>query len=61
MNMKEHYAALGETFDPHHHEAMGTVNDPTLPANYIVDELRRGFRYQGRIIRYSLVRVANPL
>jgi molecular chaperone GrpE (heat shock protein) len=26
----------------------------------IVDELRRGYRYEGRIIRYSLVQVANP-
>ena len=56
----EYYPALGETFDPHRHKAMGSVSDPTLPENHVVDELRRGYLYRGRIVRYSLVRVANP-
>lgn len=57
----EYYPALGTTFDPHLHEAFGVVANPSLPANAVAEELRRGFIYQGRVIRYSLVRVANPL
>lgn len=56
----EYRPALGACFDPYQHEAVSTVEDPTLPKNYIVDEFRRGFVYQNRILRYSQVRVANP-
>ena len=55
-----YYPAFHETFDPTIHEAMAAEHIAGLPPNTIIDELRRGFSYEGRIIRYSLVRVANP-
>ena len=56
----EHYPALGMTFDPHLHQAFSAVEMDGAGRDQIVDELRRGYRYEGRIIRYSLVQVANP-
>ena len=55
-----YYPAIGEHFDPTIHEAMGVVNNPDLPPDSVADELRRGYTYEGRVIRYSLVMVANP-
>lgn len=55
-----YYQALGQTFDPHVHEAAAIIDNPVFPANYVVEEIKRGFRYHGKIVRYSVVRVANP-
>jgi len=51
--------ALGEPFDPNLHEAV--VHEPTAdhPDNQVIGELQRGYRLHDRVIRPSLVRVAN--
>lgn len=51
--------AVGEPFDPNLHEAV--VHEPTAdhPDNQVIGELQRGYRLHDRVIRPSLVRVAN--
>ena len=51
--------AVGQPFDPNLHEAV--VHEPTAdhPANQVIGELQRGYRLHDRVIRPSLVRVAN--
>lgn len=51
--------ALGEVFDPHRHEAMARVEtsgDP--PDGTVVEEYRRGYLLDGKILRPALVAVA---
>lgn len=53
--------AVGETFDPRHHEALGTVEREDLPDQHVAEEIRRGYKLRERLLRPALVRVAsNP-
>jgi molecular chaperone GrpE len=53
--------ALGEEFDPRHHEALGTVECDDVPDQHVAEEIRRGYRLRERLLRPALVRVAsNP-
>ncbi|HET7685531.1 MAG TPA: nucleotide exchange factor GrpE [Candidatus Limnocylindria bacterium] len=51
--------ALGEPFDPNLHEAV--VHEPTAdhPDNTVIEELQRGYRLGDRVLRPSMVKVAN--
>lgn len=51
--------ALGETFDPSVHEAVSSVQDDTKGAQEIVQEYRKGYKIGSRVIRHSMVVVAN--
>ena len=52
---------VGEEFDPHMHEALGTVERDDLPDHHVAEEIRRGYRIRERLLRPALVRVAsNP-
>ena len=54
-------AAVGEEFDPRHHEALGTVEREDLPDQHVAEEIRRGYKLRERLLRPALVRVAsNP-
>jgi molecular chaperone GrpE len=54
-------AAVGEQFDPHQHEALGSVEREDLPDQHVAEEIRRGYRLRERLLRPALVRVAsNP-
>jgi molecular chaperone GrpE len=54
-------AAVGEAFDPHLHEALGSVEREDLPDQHVAEEIRRGYRLRDRLLRPALVRVAsNP-
>jgi len=54
-------AAVGQEFDPRHHEALGTVEREDLPDQHVAEEVRRGYKLRERLIRPALVRVAsNP-
>lgn len=50
--------AVGESFDPHLHEAVATELHDELPPNTVLEELLRGYRVGERIIRHSMVKVA---
>jgi len=49
---------LGQKFDPHLHQAMFEVEDPSVPAGTVVQELQGGFVIGERILRPALVGVA---
>ena len=51
--------AIGETFDPSLHEAVSSVQDPDKNAQEIVQEYRKGYKIGNRVIRHSMVVVAN--
>ena len=55
----EEIPALGETFDPSLHEAVSSVQDPDKNTQEIVQEYRKGYKIGSKVIRHSMVVVAN--
>jgi molecular chaperone GrpE len=55
----EEIKTVGEQFDPNFHEAVMHVEDENVGENIIVEELRKGYKLKDRIIRHSMVKVAN--
>ena len=55
----EEIEALGKTFDPSLHEAVSSVQDDTKGEKEIVQEYRKGYQIGGKVIRHSMVVVAN--
>lgn len=51
--------ALGEQFDPNMHNAVMHVDDESVGENTIVDVFQSGFRMGEKVIRFSMVKVAN--
>jgi molecular chaperone GrpE len=51
--------AMGQPFDPNLHEAVVHEDTAEHPDNQVIGELQRGYRLHDRVIRPSLVRVAN--
>jgi hypothetical protein len=52
--------SVGETFDPHYHEAVATEESDEHGPNTISAELLRGYRIGERVIRHSMVKVTKP-
>ena len=55
----EEIPAVGETFDPSLHEAVSSIQDSEKNAQEIVQEYRKGYKIGSRVIRHSMVVVAN--
>ena len=55
----EEIPALGEKFNPNFHNAVMHVDDENFGENEIVEEFQKGYKMGERIIRYSMVKVAN--
>ena len=51
--------ALGETFDPNRHSAVMHTDDPEAGENTIVEVFQQGFLCGEKVIRFSMVKVAN--
>ncbi len=51
--------AVGTPFDPEVHEAVGMVTDETLGEKIIKEEYRKGYKIGSKVIRHSMVVVAN--
>lgn len=51
--------ALGEQFDPEFHNAVMHVEDEEQEENIIVEEFEKGFKMGDKVIRFSMVKVAN--
>ena len=51
--------AVGETFDPELHEAVSSIQDENLGEKEIAGEYRKGYKIGNRVIRHSMVIVAN--
>lgn len=55
----EEIPAVGETFDPSMHEAVSSIQDETKGEKEIVQEYRKGYKVGNKVIRHSMVVVAN--
>jgi molecular chaperone GrpE len=55
----EEIKTVGETFDPELHEAVSSIQDEKLGAQEIAKEYRKGYKIGNRVIRHSMVVVAN--
>ncbi|MGZ8878995.1 MAG: nucleotide exchange factor GrpE [Halobacteriota archaeon] len=49
--------SVGESFDPHLHEAIMTEGDTNLPDNVITEEIQKGYKLHEKVIRPSKVKV----
>lgn len=58
MNIEE-INALGEKFNPEFHNAVMHVEDENYGENEVIEVLQKGYKYKDRILRYSMVKVAN--
>ena len=56
----EEVAALGEPFDPAIHEAVIRYEDSEVDQPRVSEEFQKGYRYQGRLLRPAMVKVAVP-
>ena len=55
----EEVEAVGKTFDPELHNAIMHIEDENLAENTISMEFQKGYKYKDKVIRYSMVQVAN--
>lgn len=51
--------ALGEAFDPNVHNAVMHIDDEEKGPGEIVEEFAKGYKLKEKVIRYSMVKVAN--
>ena len=55
----EEIKTVGETFDPSLHEAVSSIQDENLGEKEIAQEFRKGYKIGSKVIRHSMVVVAN--
>ncbi|MBO4292803.1 MAG: nucleotide exchange factor GrpE [Clostridia bacterium] len=55
----EEIKTVGETFDPSLHEAVSSIQDENLGEKEIAQEYRKGYKIGNKVIRHSMVVVAN--
>ena len=55
----EEIETLGQKFDPEFHEAVSHVEDNTKGEQEIVQEFRKGYKIGNKVVRHSMVIVAN--
>ncbi|MDW7674092.1 MAG: nucleotide exchange factor GrpE [Bacillota bacterium] len=51
--------AVGEPFNPNEHEAVMTVESDGHSTNIVVEEFQKGYKLKEKVIRPSMVKVAN--
>jgi len=52
------FNSVGETFDPHFHDAIGTVPSDGMKPGTITEELQSGYKWGDEVLRPARVRVA---
>jgi molecular chaperone GrpE len=57
-NGVERIETVGEAFDPEIHEAVAVATDADCPEDTVVEEVRAGFRKNGKLLRPASVVVA---
>ena len=55
----EEIKALGEKFDPNVHAAVAHVDDEAYGENEVILDMLKGYKYKDKVIRHSMVKVAN--
>ena len=58
QNALEAIPAVGEIFDPERMEVLEAADNSGRPAGEVLEEVRRGYLWRGRMFRYAQVRVA---
>ena len=51
--------AVGEKFDPNFHDAVMHIDDDNFGENEIVEEFVKGYMIKDKVLRHSVVKVAN--
>lgn len=51
--------SVGTTFDPELHDAVSHIEDPEKGVQEIVEEYRKGYKIGNKVVRHSMVIVAN--
>ncbi|MDR1643573.1 MAG: nucleotide exchange factor GrpE [Clostridiales bacterium] len=51
--------AVGQPFDPNMHHAVAHVEDEAVGESVVVAELLKGYKYKDKVLRPSMVKVAN--
>jgi molecular chaperone GrpE len=59
LNVEAMATKPGDAFDPNLHNAVAHVEDDGFGASQIADVLQKGYMYKDRVLRYSMVKVAN--
>ena len=54
-----HIEAVGKEFDANFHNAVMHVDDENEKENVIVEEFQKGYMFGDKVLRYSMVKVAN--
>jgi len=55
----EEIASVGEEFNPEFHNAVMHIDDEEQGENVIVEEFQKGYKIGDRVVRHSMVKVAN--
>ena len=55
----EEIETVGQRFDPEFHEAVSHIQDETKGEQEIVQEYRKGYKIGNKVVRHSMVIVAN--
>lgn len=55
----EEIEAVGEKFNPNIHNAVMHIDDENYGENEVVEQLQKGYKYKEKVVRASMVKVAN--
>lgn len=55
----EEISALNQPFDPNFHEAVMHIEDDKFGENLVVEVFKKGYKINDKVIRHSVVKVAN--
>lgn len=55
----EEVEGVGENFDPNIHNAVLHIDDDSFGENVVAEVMQKGYKYKDKIIRPSMVKVAN--
>lgn len=58
-NEVEELPSVGSKFDPELHDAVMHVVDESFGENEVIEVLQKGYKYKEKIVRHSMVKVAN--
>ena len=50
---------MGEQFNPEIHNAVMHVDDDKVDENTVVEQFQKGYMFNDKVIRHSMVKVAN--
>jgi len=56
----EEITSVGQPLDPERHEVVNSIEREDTPENTIVEEVRKGYTLNGKVLRTALVVVAKP-